>query len=182
MRLMGMRFKDFTWKDNPVSLRVAHARRVGEVNVPYGESKAEELGPQRRSVTGEGYFAGEDCMEAWAGLQRAFSQKGPGLLQLPGVEPFWALMDSLELVGAQGKDLVRYTFSFTEWAFIRIKRISTGSHNCNIQVPGTGSQSLVIAILYAFSPFGLPENTALQPVFPRFPISTVNSIFGLSSY
>ena len=36
MRLMGMRFKDFTWKDNPVSLRVAHARRVGEVNVPYG--------------------------------------------------------------------------------------------------------------------------------------------------
>ena len=45
MRLMGMRFKDFTWKDNPVSLRVAHARRVGEVNVPYGESKAEELGP-----------------------------------------------------------------------------------------------------------------------------------------
>ena len=24
-------------------------------------------------------------------------------------------MDSLELVGAQGKDLVRYTFSFTEW-------------------------------------------------------------------
>ena len=115
MRLMGMRFKDFTWKDNPVSLRVAHARRVGEVNVPYGESKAEELGPQRRNVTGEGYFAGEDCMEAWAGLQRAFSQKGPGLLQLPGVEPFWALMDSLELVGAQGKDLVRYTFSFTEW-------------------------------------------------------------------
>ena len=54
MRLMGMRFKDFTWKDNPVSLRVAHARRVGEVNVPYGESKAEELGPQRRNVTGEG--------------------------------------------------------------------------------------------------------------------------------
>ena len=115
MRLMGMRFKDFTWKDNPVSLRVAHARRVGEVNVPYGESKAEELGPQRRNVTGEGYFAGEDCMEAWAGLQGAFSQGGPGLLQLPGVEPFWALMASLELVGAQGKDLVRYTFSFTEW-------------------------------------------------------------------
>ena len=110
MRLMGMRFKDFTWKDNPVSLRVAHARRVGEVNVPYGESKAEELGPQRRNVTGEGYFAGEDCMEAWAGLQRAFSQKGPGLLQLPGVEPFWALMDSLELVGTG-----RHIFSHIEW-------------------------------------------------------------------
>ena len=84
MRLMGMRFKDFTWKDNPVSLRVAHARRVGEVNVPYGESKAEELGPQRRNVTGEGYFAGEDCMEAWAGLQRAFSQRGRGCCSCRG--------------------------------------------------------------------------------------------------
>ena len=54
-------------------------------------------------------------METWNGLQAAFSQRGPGILQLPGVEPFWALMDSLELIGAQGKDLVRYAFSFTEW-------------------------------------------------------------------
>ena len=34
---------------------------------------------------------------------------------MPGLTPFWALMDRLELTGAQGKDLVRYSFSFTEW-------------------------------------------------------------------
>lgn len=115
MRLMGMRFKDFTWRDNPVSLRVASARRVGEVSIPYGESRAEELGPQCRRVSGEGYFSGPGCMDDWAALQAAFAQGGPGLLQLPGLGPFWALMDSLELMGAQGKDLVRYAFSFTEW-------------------------------------------------------------------
>lgn len=54
-------------------------------------------------------------MKSWSSLQAAFAQQGPGILQLPGVEPFWALMDSLELIGAQGKDLVRYAFSFTEW-------------------------------------------------------------------
>ena len=112
---MGMRFRDFTWQNNPVSLRVASARNVEETSIPYGESRTEELGSRRRKVTGEGYFAGEDCMEQWDKLQAAFAQKGPGILQLPGVTPFWALMDSLELIGAQGKDLVRYGFSFTEW-------------------------------------------------------------------
>ena len=84
MRLMGMRFKDFTWKDNPVSLRVAHARRVGEVNVPYGESKAEELGPQRRNVTGEGYFAGEDCMVPGPGCSGPFPKRGRGCCSCRG--------------------------------------------------------------------------------------------------
>ncbi len=115
MRLMGMRFRDFTWQDNPVSLRVTSARNVLETKVPYGKTKTEELGQERRKVTGEGYFSGANCMETWNDLQTAFSQRGPGILQLPGVEPFWALMDSLELIGAQGKDLVRYAFSFTEW-------------------------------------------------------------------
>lgn len=115
MRLMGMRFRDFTWRANPVSLRVENSREVLETKIPFGESQAQELGRQRRKVFGEGYFSGEGCMEDWNSLQQTFSQKGPGILQLPGVEPFWALMDSLELIGAQGKDLVRYAFSFTEW-------------------------------------------------------------------
>lgn len=115
MRLMGMRFRDFTWRDNPVSLRVASARNVLETKVPYGMTQTEELGQERRKVTGEGYFTGEDCMDVWNSLQETFAQQGPGILQLPGVAPFWALMDSLELIGVQGKELVRYAFSFTEW-------------------------------------------------------------------
>lgn len=115
MYLMGMRFREFTWRDNPVSLQVSASRNVVETQVPYGRSRAEELGSQRRKITGEGYFSGKDCMTSWEGLQQAFSQKGPGLLQLPGLTPFWAVMDGLSLIGAQGKDLVRYTFSFTEW-------------------------------------------------------------------
>lgn len=115
MRLMGMRFRDFTWRDNPVSLKVVNSRNVLETKIPYGMTKTEELGRERRKVTGEGYFTGEDCMEVWNQLQATFAQRGPGILQLPGVAPFWALMDSLELIGAQGKDLVRYAFTFTEW-------------------------------------------------------------------
>ena len=46
---------------------------------------------------------------------RCSPKGGPGLLQLPGLSPFWAVMDALELEGVSGRDLVRYGFSFTEW-------------------------------------------------------------------
>lgn len=116
MRLMGMRFREFTWRDNPVSLRVENLREILETIAPFGESRAQELSSRVRKVTGEGYFAGEDCWEQWNGLQRAYVQKGPGMLQLPGLTPFPAWMDRLELLGVQGKNLVRYAFSFTERA------------------------------------------------------------------
>ena len=92
MRLMGMRFRDFTWKDNPVDLQVKAARRVAETKIPYGQTQVEEVGQERRKVSGKGYFAGADCMERWNDLQQVFSQGGPGLLQLPGLSPFWAVM------------------------------------------------------------------------------------------
>ena len=47
-------------------------------------------------------------------LEALFAQGGPGSLQLPGQEPFWAVMDSLKLLGEPGKDLVKYGFGFTE--------------------------------------------------------------------
>lgn len=86
-----------------MSLQVESARNVAEVRVPYGESRAEELGQQRRKVTGEGYFSGPDCMERWAALQRAYAQEGPGRLQLPGLTPFWALMDPAGAHRSPGK-------------------------------------------------------------------------------
>ena len=43
-----------------------------------------------------------------------FRRGGPGSLQLPGQEPFLAVMDSLKLLGAPGEELIHYSFGFTE--------------------------------------------------------------------
>ena len=115
MNLMGMRFKEFTWKNNPTELAVELGRRVKETALPYAESRTEDLGQAKRRVKGEGYFSGMDCMEQWENLRKVFAQGGPGSLQLPGQEPFLAVMDGLRLLGAPGKDLIRYGFSFTEY-------------------------------------------------------------------
>ncbi len=114
---MTLRFRDFTWRVNPTSLRVECGRSLKETALPFAGSWTEDLGPKKRRVTGEGYFTGVDCMDQWQRLERAFQQGGPGSLQLPGLEPFLAVMDSLKLLGEAGDGLVRYGFSFTEhWA------------------------------------------------------------------
>lgn len=114
MNLMSMSFKDFVFPQNPTSLEVTEARAMKETVLPFAGSALHDLGPKRRRVTGEGYFTGPDCRETWTRLQVLYSKGGPGSLRLPGQVPFLALMDGLRLVGVSGKDLVKYTFSFTE--------------------------------------------------------------------
>ncbi len=114
MNLMTMRFKAFTWKVNPTELRLECQRNVKERLLPYVGGSALDLGPKKRKASGEGYFAGADCMAQWRKLESIFNEGGPGSLQLPGQEPFLAVMDSLKLLGEEGENLVKYAFSFTE--------------------------------------------------------------------
>lgn len=109
-----MRFKGYTWQVNPTLLQVDCARSVKETALPFAGGLTVDLGPKKRRACGEGFFAGADCMEQWRQLEEVFAQGGPGSLQLPGQEPFYAVMDSLRLLGQEGPELLRYGFSFTE--------------------------------------------------------------------
>ena len=115
MNLMTMRFRAFAWKNNPSALSVTLERRVEETALPYRGSRLEDLGQAKRKIRGEGYFAGEDRWEQWSSLEEEFRKGGPGCLQLPGLPPFLAVLDSLDLLGDPGAGPVRYKFSFTEY-------------------------------------------------------------------
>ena len=114
MNLMSMSFQDFVWRNNPTSLTVSDERTVRETLLPHAGTQTEDLGRQKRRVTGEGYFVGEDCWEQWNALHTIYSRGGAGSLRLPGQHPFLAVMDGLKLIGAAGKNLLRYSFSFVE--------------------------------------------------------------------
>ncbi len=114
MNLMGMSFRDFIWRNNPVSLTVTAARALKETLLPYAGTRTEDLGKQKRKVAGEGYFTGEDCWEQWNALKEVYDRGGAGSLRLPGQEPFLAVMESLKLIGVSGENLIRYSFSFLE--------------------------------------------------------------------
>lgn len=109
-----MRFKGFTWPVNPTALRVECERNLRETMLPFAGSDPVDLGEKKRRVTGEGWFAGKDCDSQWRRLEALFQEGGPGSLQLPGQEPFYAVMDGLKLLGREGPELLKYGFSFTE--------------------------------------------------------------------
>lgn len=116
MNLMGMSYKGFVWRNNPTALNVTAARSVKETVLPFVGSRVEEICAQKRRVTGEGYFVGEDCRQQWNELKAVYESEGAGSLRLPGQMPFLAVMDSLKLIGVAGENLIKYSFSFIEAA------------------------------------------------------------------
>lgn len=117
MRLMAMSFKGLCWQVNPTELNVEYTQNIRETALPFAGSRLTDLGVKKRQVTGKGYFVGSTCMEQWRKLEELFGQGGPGNLQLPGLEPFRAVLSGLRLLGEEGADIVKYSFAFTEvWA------------------------------------------------------------------
>lgn len=117
MKLMTMSFKGLAWQVNPTALNVEYAQNIRETLLPFAGSKLTDLGAKKRRVSGQGYFVGKDCMEQWRRLEDLFKLGGPGSLQLPGLEPFRAVLSELKLLGGEGEDMVKYSFAFTEvWA------------------------------------------------------------------
>lgn len=117
MKLMTMSFKGLCWRVNPTELNVEYAQNIRETLLPFAGSRLTDLGTKKRRVSGKGYFVGKDCMEQWRRLEELFRLGGAGNLQLPGLEPFRAVLSGLRLLGGEGADMVKYSFDFTEaWA------------------------------------------------------------------
>ena len=58
MRLIPMRFKDYTWPYNPESYTVEYRRQIAVHKIPFGRYVMQELGTTYRVLKGEGTFAG----------------------------------------------------------------------------------------------------------------------------
>lgn len=114
MKRMTMSYKGIVWQVNPTALHVECQRNLKETVLPFAGSGITDLGVKKRRVSGTGYFIGPGCMERWRELEAAFRQGGAGSLILPGLEPFWAVLDGLKLLGEEGGDLIKYSFTFTE--------------------------------------------------------------------
>lgn len=114
MRLMPMRFKNYTWPHNPEIYTVEHRRRIAVHPVPFGRCVLQELGGNYRILRGEGTFAGEGAYEEFKKLVRVFQEGGSGVL----VHPIWsaerAYFVELRVTEEPLPDFVRYSFTFWE--------------------------------------------------------------------
>ena len=111
-----MRFRNFTWPNEPSSLRVTGRRRTAMLEEPGGGWTLQDLGTAARTVTGEGVFFGEAAYESLRTLETLLAQGGAGALTLPHVGTLQAVLTELEAEQEPRENFVRYRFTFVEAA------------------------------------------------------------------
>lgn len=114
MIISNMRFGDFEWEHNPLSVQVLHSNSLRKHTLYSQGSFVCALGRKLRVVKGKGEFAGKDCLEKYKELSCAFSKGQKALLSLPFETPFYAYFTELSLVAQPAPDFCEYTFEFTE--------------------------------------------------------------------
>ena len=65
-------------------------------------------------VEGEGELFGSDALEQFLLLKKMTEQQGSGILSGAGIEPMYAVFDSLQMVGKGGDNTISYTFRFVQ--------------------------------------------------------------------
>lgn len=111
-----MQFCNFTWPNEPSSLRVTSRRRTALLEEPGGGWTLQDLGTAARTVTGEGVFFGETAYESLRTLEALLAQGGAGALTLPHVGTLQAVLTELEGEQEPRENFVRYRFTFVEAA------------------------------------------------------------------
>lgn len=114
MNLNVMKYKNFVWPHNPSSINISVERDLIEAIIPFRGSIIQDLGQEKRIVSGSGQFFGEECMSQFESLLSIFKQGGTGYLLLPGMDSFLALFRSLKLNENSIPNVVNYSFEFWE--------------------------------------------------------------------
>ena len=116
-----MQFRNFTWPNEPSSLRVTSRRRTALLEEPGGGWTLQDLGTAARTVTGEGVFFGETAYESLRTLEALLAQGGAGAhlvgMPAPGMQhQLQAVLTELEGEQEPRENFVRYRFTFVEAA------------------------------------------------------------------
>jgi hypothetical protein len=114
MRMQPMSYKSYVWPFNPEKVQIEYARNIKEIELPFFGSIIQDMGLNKRVITGKGEFLGSSCMTEFNRLAGVFTEDGSGTLRLPGITPFTAAFPVLKMVGEAQPDCVFYEFKFLE--------------------------------------------------------------------
>lgn len=112
--LAAMRYKSFTWPNNPSDYSITYERQTALHKVPMGAYIIEDMGRTCRVMRGTGVFYGKGAYDTFKKLATVFYQNGPGVLY----HPIWmttnAYFTELKLLQEPMEDYVVYSFAFQE--------------------------------------------------------------------
>ncbi len=108
MDLMKISFGNFDFEINPETLIIEGGEIAQNTN-----SHMFHMGSKLKTVTGDGYFLGEDAAVKYDNLETC-AKLGAQCLILPSIKPFNAVLTSLKAEFLSEKELLKYSFVFFE--------------------------------------------------------------------
>lgn len=114
MSAKKMRYNSFEWPSNPDNIKISCTALTSEYNMPFLKSTVKKICAKPRIISGSGYFFGESAEVFAERLKEEFDSPYPGLLFIPGFEPFFAVFSSLAVKKQSGDDSIYYEFQFSE--------------------------------------------------------------------
>ena len=112
--LAPMKYRDFTWPNNPTTFEVELRRTLHSYKLPLSGFTVQNLGVQHRIFKGEGEFVGPDAYDSFRRLAKSFSYSGAGWLEHPVWPPVKAHFAKLSLKEEPREEYISYSFEFWE--------------------------------------------------------------------
>lgn len=114
MKLCAMRFNGYSWHHNPKSLEISSEKKTRQLQLPYSEDAIQCFGEKPVTIKGVGELYGEDCLLQYEKLKEIYKKGECGVLCLPKLTPIYACFESLKLLATAKKDVLTYSFVFTQ--------------------------------------------------------------------
>lgn len=114
--MLKMRYKDFTWPNNPKTYTISCERQTAVHKIPMGMFAVQDMGRTCMVLRGEGEFYGADAYGSYLALLAVFESGGAGALLHPVWQSAGAWFTQLRLTQEPREDYVAYSFEFCEAA------------------------------------------------------------------
>lgn len=111
---LAMRYKGFTWPNNPRTYTLSAQRQTAVHKIPMGGFVVQDLGENCTVMKGEGEFFGPNAYRQFQALLQVFQEDGPGSLIHPVWQTSSAYFTQLSLSQEPREDYVAYSFTFCE--------------------------------------------------------------------
>lgn len=112
--MVKMRYKSFTWPNNPKTYTISCERQTAVHKIPMGSFAVQDLGRTCTVLRGEGEFYGAGAYENYLRLLAVFQSDGAGALLHPMWQSAGAWFTRLSLTQEPREDYVAYSFEFCE--------------------------------------------------------------------
>ena len=113
---MAMRYKSFTWPNDPRTYTLSCQRQTALHKIPMGGFVVQDLGRTGTVMRGEGEFFGPNAYDSFRRLLQMFQQQDAGLLLHPMWQTGNAYFTQLRLTQEPRENYVAYAFEFCQSA------------------------------------------------------------------